>query len=160
MAEPTVTLAEITADTVRTITDLDVAPRQRGFVAPNAVSIAEAYFERGAWFRGIEADGEPVGFVMLFDPTLPGASVEPGDLPGDILLWRFMIDHRHQRRGIGRKALDLVVAHARTRPGAKRLVSSYVPGEGGPQPFYLDYGFAETGEMDDDGTEAVIVYTL
>ncbi len=158
MAEPVVTLAEITADSVRTIIGLEVAPKQRGFVAPNAVSIAEAYFERGAWFRAIEADGEPVGFVMLFDPTLPSATVEEDDKPGDILLWRLMIDHRHQRRGLGRAALDLVAAHARSRPGAKRLVSSYVPGKGGPRDFYLRFGFVETGEMDDD--EVVIAYPL
>ncbi len=160
MNAPVVTLAEITADSVRSVIDLDVAPEQRGFVAPNAVSIAEAYFEKGAWFRAIEADGEAVGFVMLFDPTLPGATADPDDAPGDITLWRFMIDRRHQRRGVGRKALDLVVGHVRTRPDAARLVSSYVPGEAGPRAFYLDYGFTETGEMDDDGTEAVIVYPL
>lgn len=158
MAESVVALVEVTADSVRTVIDLAVAPEQRGFVAPNAVSIAEAYFEKGAWFRVIEADGKPVGFIMLFDPTLPGASVDEDDKPGDITLWRFMIDHRHQRRGIARKALDLAVDHARTRPGASRLVSSYVPGEGGPRDFYLRYGFVETGELDDE--EVVIAYPL
>ena len=155
---PVVALVEITSDSVRAIIDLEVAPEQRGFVAPNAVSIAEAYFEKGAWFRAIEADGASVGFVMLFDPTLPGASVEEGDTPGDILLWRLMIDRRHQRRGIGRAALDLVAAHAGTRPGATRLISSYVLGPGGPQAFYLRYGFVETGEVDDG--EVVIAYAL
>ena len=158
MGSPIVTLTEVTADSVRAVIDLEVTPEQRGFVAPNAVSIAEAYFEKGAWFRAIEADGAAVGFVMLFDPTLPGATIEPDDKPGDIGLWRFMIDHRKQRRGIGRKALDLIVSHARTRPGAKRLVSSYVPGAGGPRDFYLRYGFTETGEMDED--EVVIALPL
>lgn len=160
MSTPDVRLVEITSDSVRAVTDLDVTPAQRGFVAPNAVSIAEAYFEKGAWFRAIEADGSPVGFVMLFDPTLPGATLEDDNRPDEVELWRFMIDHRHQRAGIGRKALELIVAHARARPGVERLMSSYVPGDGGPRDFYLRFGFVETGEMDADGSEVVIAYAL
>ena len=160
MASPDVTLVEVTADSVRDICSLKVAPEQQGFVAPNAFSIAEAYFEKGAWFRAIAADGAPVGFVMLYDPTVPGASLDEDIEQGDILLWRYMVDHRHQRRGIGRQALDLIVAEARSRPGAKRLLSSYVPGEGGPRDFYLGYGFTETGEMDPDGEEVMIAYPL
>ncbi len=153
-----VTLTEITRDSIATVLALAVAPDQRRLVATNAESIAEAHFRKGAWFRAIEADGEPVGFVMLFDPSLPGATMEADDRPDDLMLWRFMIDHRHQRRGIGRAALDLIVAHARTRPGIVRLVSSYVPGDGGPRDFYLTYGFVETGEIDDD--EVVIAYAF
>ena len=62
-----VTLREITSETVRRVTDLEVAPEQRGFVAPNAVSIAEAHFAPGHWMRAIYADGQPVGFVLTFD---------------------------------------------------------------------------------------------
>ena len=160
MAGPEITLVEVTADSVRAVCRLKVTPRQREFVAPNAFSIAEAYFEKGAWFRAIAADGEPVGFVMLYDPTVPGASLDDGIKQDEILLWRYMVDHRHQGRGIGRKALDLVVAEARSRPGAKRLLSSYVPAEGGPRDFYLGYGFSETGEMDPDGEEVMIAYPL
>lgn len=50
-----VSLHEITADTVRAVCALEVSPEQRGFVAPNAVSIAEAHFEPRAWFRAIYA---------------------------------------------------------------------------------------------------------
>jgi hypothetical protein len=58
MAEPEVSLREITADTVREICRLRVAPGQEGFVAPVAESmvaesIAEAYDSQG---RG---DGRP-----------------------------------------------------------------------------------------------------
>ena len=41
MKEPEVSLREITADTVREICRLRVAPGQEGFVAPVAESIAE-----------------------------------------------------------------------------------------------------------------------
>ena len=48
-----VELREITFETVRAICRLEVASSQAGFVAPNAVSIAEAHFAPTAWFRAI-----------------------------------------------------------------------------------------------------------
>ena len=140
MATADVTLREITGDTVRQVTALEVAPEQRGLVASNANSIAEAYFEPKAWFRAVYAGETPVGFVMLHDD--PEAQ--------EYFLWRFMIAGEHQGNGYGRRALDRVVEYVRTRPGARELGSSYVTGDGSPGPFYLRYGFVETGEVDHD----------
>jgi diamine N-acetyltransferase len=123
---------------VRAICALEVAPEQTGFVAPNAVSIAQAHFEPKAWFRAVYDGETPVGFVMLHVDT----EAE------EYFLWRFMIAAGHQRKGLGRAALDLVVEHVRTLPGATELGSSFVPGEHGPRDFYLRYGFVETGEID------------
>jgi diamine N-acetyltransferase len=60
-----------------------------------------------------------------------------------------MIDRRYQGRGFGARALERVVDHVRTRPGATELLVSCVPGEGGPGPFYEKLGFAYTGDVDD-----------
>ena len=120
----------------------------------------EAYFEKGAWFRAIYADETPVGFVMLFDPTLPGAGTDQGIEPDEVELWRFMIDRHYQRLGFGNRALDKVVTYARGRPGIRRLVSSYVPGKHGPRDFYLNYGFVETGRVLDDIQEVEITLAL
>jgi len=137
--EPDVTLREITRETVRAICRLEVAPEQRAFVAPNAVSIAQAYFEPKAWFRAVYADEEPVGFAMLYeDPEKP-----------EYFLWRFMVAAEHQGKRYGRQALDLVVDRVRGLPGATELRTSYVPGEAGPREFYLRYGFEETGEVEE-----------
>lgn len=137
--EKTVTLREITADTLRDILRLQVADHQQAFVAPNAVSIAEAYFCPQAWFRAIYADDTPVGFVMLYiDHDKP-----------EYYLWRFMIDQQHQGKGYGRRALEQVLVHIRQFPQAREVRVSYVPGEGNPSPFYAQVGFVETGEEDD-----------
>ncbi|HVF64743.1 MAG TPA: GNAT family N-acetyltransferase [Casimicrobiaceae bacterium] len=141
-----VALCEITAGTVRDYVKLDVGPEQNGLVAPNAVSIAEAYFEPAAWFRGIRAGDTPVGFAMLYDPT---RTSEPDD-PGACYLWRFMIDHAHQRRGYGAAALDLLIAHVRTLPGVDRFKTSYVDRPGNASPLYVRKGFVATGELDED----------
>ena len=135
-----VELREVTKDSVRAICLLQVEPGQRGFVAPNAVSFAEAMFEPKAWFRAVVADEVPVGFVMV--------SVDE-DAP-EYYLWRFMIDGRYQGRGYGRAAIQQLIDHVRTLPNATELLVSYVPQPGGPEPFYRGLGFEPTGEMDGD----------
>ena len=135
-----VTLQEITKKTVRSIIDLKVAPEQDNFVAPNAVSIAQAHFEEKAWFRAIYADETPVGFVMLFDDTEKL----------QYFLWRYMIDAKYQGKGYGRSAITLLIDYVKTRPGAKELLVTYVPGEGSPEKFYEKAGFVNTG-VEHDG---------
>jgi diamine N-acetyltransferase len=135
----TVELREVTGETVREICRLVVAPGQDRFVAPNAVSIAEAYFHPTAWFRAIYADDEPVGFLMLDDD----------DRKPLYTLWRLMIADGFQGRGYGKRAVELLTDYVRTRPGATALMTSWVPGEGGPAEFYRKLGFEPTGEMDE-----------
>jgi diamine N-acetyltransferase len=152
---PDVTLQEITASTVRAVAELSVTAEQRGYVANNAVSIAQAHFSSEAWFRSIHAGPELVGFAMLRDGTLaPDAS-----RPASLYLWRFMIDQRFQRRGYGREALTLLVERARTRPGITCLDTSYVVGPHGPKDFYISFGFQHTGEITPKG-EVCLRYDL
>ena len=134
-----VTLRRITAKTVRAICNLSVSESQRKFVAPNAVSIAQAYFSKNAWFRAIYADETPVGFVMLHEVPKRGT----------YYLWRFMIDARYQGRGCGRKALELVIKRVRKRPKAKALTLSVVRAEGGAENLYKKFGFKFTGKIED-----------
>jgi diamine N-acetyltransferase len=132
-----VSLREVTAETVRAICNLEVHPEQKGFVAPNAVSIAQAHFEPNAWFRAIYADDVPVGFVMLYKD----------EEKSEYFLWRFMIDAKYQRLGFGSLALNLVLEHVRSIPGTVELLTSCVPKEGGPEPFYAKLGFKRTGNI-------------
>jgi diamine N-acetyltransferase len=141
-----VTLRQITADTVRAICKLSdtLLPPRKYMVAPNAVSIAQAYFEPKAWLRAVYADETPVGFVMLYD--------DPGDPPGHepvYFLWRFMIAGPNQGKGYGRRAIELLVDYVKTRPGAKELEVSCGQGPGSPEEFYRKLGFERTGKMFD-----------
>lgn len=134
-------LREIDTNNLGAILKLKVAAGQEQFVAPNAVSIAQAYFYRDtAWFRAIYDGDTPVGFLMLDD--------KPAE--ASYTLWRFMIDERYQRRGYGRQALELLFAHVKGRPGAKQLYTSCVDAPGGPGPFYESIGFSYTGELEED----------
>ncbi len=145
-----VSLREIGKDSVRDFCRMDVGPGQDGLVAPNAVSIAQAYFHKEAWFRGIYADDTPVGFAMLEDWSQ--VEVEAGELYAGVpyvALWRFMIDARYQKLGFGAAALRLLIAHARTRPGSANMLLSFVPKEQNPEAFYKRFGFVRTGEEDE-----------
>jgi len=133
---PAITLRQITKETVRAILRLEVAEIQKGFVAPNSVSIAQAHFEPKAWFRAIYTGEDPVGFVMM--------SEDPDK--SEYFLWRYMIDAGHQGKGFGRAALEQVIERVRGLPNATKLITSYVPGEGSPGDFYHLMGFVDNGE--------------
>jgi diamine N-acetyltransferase len=137
-----ITLREITKENWRDILCLKVAPHQEQFVASNAASIAEAHFNSElAWFRAIYAGDVPVGFLMLEDNVAQQ----------EYFLWRFMIAEQYQGCGYGRKALELLFAHVKTRPGANAVETSCVPAKGGPGPFYEKMGFVYTGTEEEDG---------
>lgn len=147
--EAAVSLREITKDTLRPFLKMKVAESQNNMVASNAVSIAEAYFEKRAWFRGIYADETPVGFIMLYDDA-----EEPV-----YFLWRLMVAESFQGLGYGRKAIDLLVEYVKTRPNATELKVSHVKDiAGNPGPFYEKLGFEYTGEQ--EGSELVMRLAL
>jgi diamine N-acetyltransferase len=144
---PETSLREITKETVRLVTALDVGPDQQGLVAPNSVSIAEAYFEPKAWFRAIYLGEEPAGFAMVWRD--PDERV--------FYIWRFMVDARFQGKGVGRRALELLLDEARA-DGVDEVTLSVVPGPHSALAFYEQCGFETTGEM--HGGEAEMKLTL
>lgn len=140
MSALVVSLREITAETVRAICDLEPHQGQSSFVAPNAVSIAQAHFNPAAAFRAIYAGEEPVGFIM-WRPEDDGASC---------FLWRFMIDGRHQGKGYGREAIALWLKSLPAL-GYELARLSYLPGDNGPHGFYLAQRFEDTGQTRANG---------
>ncbi len=140
-----VALREITDDNRDVVCALRVSRDQEQFVDGVGESIEEAAAapQANPWYRAIYAGDQPVGFVMLSWDVAPS----PGIL-GPWFLWRLLIDERHQRRGYGRAALRQVAEVVRAA-GATELLTSYVPGDGSPWPFYERFGFVPTGELDD-----------
>jgi RimJ/RimL family protein N-acetyltransferase len=127
---------------------------QRQMVAPVGASFGEALIPEirdgqpvVAWYRGIRADGELVGFVMVAEPH----PTEPHPY-----LWRLVIARQHQLRGIGRQAVLAVAAHWHAG-GATHLKVSFVPDlPGNPRRFYEKLGFEPTGVVDDGEVEAIL----
>ena len=145
---PTVRLREITTAADRA----SVMGLRRGrgpfYVSSLQDSFAEADAEPRAmphsWAVHDADGGELVGFVMISD-NIP----QPidGDLVGPYFLWKLLIDARHQRRGYGAATIDALVEYLRSRPGADILFTSCADGPGSPRPFYLSYGFTDTGRV-------------
>lgn len=149
-----VTLREIDSDTVLSVVRLSVAQSQKGFVAPNATSLAQALFAPEAWYRAIYCGNELAGFVMLEDESLR----QPPPAAPKVGVWRFMVDAKFQGRGIGRAALQQVIEHVRRKGLFASIELSYVPGPGCPEPFYRGLGFRPTGRI--DGAEIVLELVL
>jgi diamine N-acetyltransferase len=137
-------LRAVTRANIQDCLDLAVFEEQRQFVAPTVRSIAEAYVWPEADPRIVYADDEAVGFV-LFAPNEHG--------PGHSIV-RFMIDHRFQGQGLGRRALASAVDWVAAEKQAERVRLTVVPGNTAALGLYRSAGFVETGEI--DGGELVM----
>ena len=142
-----VELVEITPDDAYLWGRLRTHHSQERFVSPMALSFRDALFPEVynggvmvPWMRGILADGERAGFMMM------GMVTEHHPEP---YLWRLLIDRKHQRRGLGTQVLSLLIAQVREW-GYDTLTTSWGVGPGSPEPFYFRHGFVPTGDMDDD----------
>ena len=133
-------LREITKETVKSILALKVAEGQEDLVGDNGDSLAQALFDEKAWYRGIYAGEEPVGFAMLsIDREKP-----------EFYLWRFMIDAGQQGKGYGKRAIELIIEEVSSQPEAKELTLHVMDLPHSAVAFYEALGFKLTGEKDDD----------
>ncbi|WP_270789164.1 GNAT family N-acetyltransferase [Enterococcus diestrammenae] len=75
--------------------DLTLEESQKGYVAPNVFSLAQAAYESNMIPLGIYYNSKMVGFILYdFDTELKAWSMS-----------RFMVDKAHQGKGIGKAAL-------------------------------------------------------
>jgi diamine N-acetyltransferase len=143
-----ITLREVTQDNIFKVIQLwnTLDDSQKKSVAPNAVSLAQAYVnQERAWPRAIYLNEEPIGFVMmaLHDDDIPEA-----DQPA-YFLWRFMIAKPYQSQGYGRLVIETLKQKA-IQDGMKYLYVTCTMHEVMPYKFYINCGFEDTHEMDDD----------
>ena len=143
-----ISLREITQQNYEAICDLDVAPEQEDYVACNMFSLVEAAYNDGYVCRGIYRDDEPVGFIMFVPESRDKVSI-----------WRFMVDQKFQKQGIGRRALTLAITEIKCIPALKEIEICYDPQNPVAGSFYQSFGFKEVG-MDEDGDDMLAVITL
>ncbi|WP_099831150.1 GNAT family N-acetyltransferase [Streptococcus suis] len=116
-----IVLKPVDESSYQAVLDLTVAEADKGFVAPNVRSLADAwlYRENGDVFpHAIWADERVIGFALI-------------DIDEDIqqyMLWRFMIGQEFQGRGYGQAALEAVIQLAQKHPVCNHLIVSYVKG--------------------------------
>ena len=155
-------LEKITGKNVWSILKLHVSEDQESFVAPNDISIIEAYTAitgNGYAFPfGIYEGETPVGFLMIGFDADDCWEDAPSIARGNYNLWRLMIDKNYQNKGYGKEAVRLALEFIKTFPCGKADFCwlSYEPENEIASRLYHSFGFAETGEMDADEIIAVL----
>ena len=117
---------------------LEVLPEQRMLIATNERSLAQAAARTAFTPMTIRCDGELVGFLM-YEPRSNRVA----------LLHRFMVDWRHQRRGIGLLAMRQLVELLSDR-GFETIYLSFRPENLAARRLYSQLGFVEQ-EIESDG---------
>lgn len=132
-----ITLRPVTPKNWREVIALNVREEQKGYVASNVYSLAEAKVYPECVPLAIYASEKMVGFLMY------GFSNE------DERYWliRFMIDSRSQGRGYGKAALKQVIERMRQLSGCKQIYLSYEPENVVAERLYISFGFQPTGEI-------------
>lgn len=155
-------LEKITGKNVWSILKLRVSEDQESFVAPNDISIIEAYTAitgNGYAFPfGIYEGETPVGFLMIGFDADDCWEDAPSIAKGNYNLWRLMIDKNYQNKGYGKEAVRLALEFIKTFPCGKADFCwlSYEPENEIAGRLYHSFGFVETGEMDGDEIIAVL----
>ena len=141
-------LVEITNQNLKACLDLydTLDDIQKTHVAPNAVSLAQAYINQDiAWPRVIVNQDQIIGFLML---ELNAEEIPPYNQPGHYI-WRFMIGKPYQKKGYGKQVISLIIDKCREE-GMKSLYVSCTMEQDMPYQFYIKNGFMDTG-YDEDG---------
>ena len=157
-------LKKINRNNITGILKLEVFDNQKRFVAPNNISIIEAYLaivENGNVFTfGIYNDDAPVGFLMIGFDVNSDDEGAPRIAKGNYNIWRLMIDKKFQGKGYGKEAIELALEFINTFPcgTAKYCWLSYESDNNVAQQLYKSVGFVETDER--DGEEIVAILKL
>lgn len=162
-----VRLVPVDTENFDALIGLSVSEDQRGELAENVYSLAEAYAElsEGRFVRtfGIYDGSEPVGFLMIgFDHQSCCVAEVPDFIRDNYLIWRLMIDRRYQNRGYGRAAVRLALAYIRTFPcgEAEYCWLSYKPDNEVARRLYRSFGFEERPDYCYEGGEMPAVLRL
>ena len=141
-------LKKITTDNVWAVTKLKVSPDQENFVAPNMVSLAEAYAITSSGFPvfplAIYHDSELVGFTMI---TYGKYEEDDADIAANNYgIGRLMIDQEYQHQGYGREAMEKILEFIETFPAGKAeyCFLSYEPDNLIARQFYASFSFEDT----------------
>lgn len=133
-------LEELNASTIVAVNALGLKPGQEQFITPVSYAAAAAVTPIDSAWQRVVVDGDRVvGFVHgNFDPDNPQPEFRA-------CLWRINVDADAQGQGVGRFAVEALLAEAKKR-GIKQVTVLWERGEDGPEAFFLRMGFKPTGE--------------
>lgn len=122
---------EIDKSNYNTCINLKVGEHQKNYVASNAISLVQAFYEEELYPIGIYDNEEMVGFILYdYDKELEGWSFS-----------RFMIDINHQNKGYGSKALEKFLEFFHNKYEEENLYTSVEIDNKVAMKLYEKYGF-------------------
>ena len=139
-----VKLTEVVRDNFNDVIELELEETQKKYVTSNLYSIAESRFATSTHLRAICVDDKVVGFLEY-------QFGEIGEFDEDeCTIWRFMIDRKRQKRGIGKIAMGLLLEEIKGHGERCKFVDIYYhPQNLAAKKLYARYGFKEVGDRDD-----------
>lgn len=141
----------VTDNNVDELIKLKTTEEQEKFVASVAKSLAQASVRPAGRPLGLYVNGQPVGFLLLWDARRDPDLAERAD---QLYIWRLVIDARFQRQGHGQAAMRWLIEEGR-RIGVAGIGLSHVP-ENPVGKFYEAFGFRYTGKVNEGEHEMVL----
>lgn len=131
-------LREVSLENFDQVVKLKLPKGAKRNLASNVYSIATSKYFPIYQPRAIYCDSLVVGFLMY-------TSLSNFQKPNNYVIFRFMIDHRQQRKGIGRLALLKAIEEIRQIENAEKVIVNYDPRNEIAKCFYKKLGFIEVG---------------
>ena len=148
-----ITLQPVTADNFVKCMELTPTADQqaRGYVAPNVLSLAQAYVERWWIPLAVYADTTMIGFVLYGRWPEGGFTALWGDKPkpGIDYILRMMIDRRYQGRGYGKATLTALIERIKMQPDCLAIELDYDGENTAAARLYTGCGFQPIKENED-----------
>ena len=148
-----ITLQPVTADNfVECIELTPTADQQaRGYVAPNVLSIAQAYVERWWIPLAVYADRTMIGFVLYGRWPEGGFAAFWGDKPkpGIDYILRMMIDRHYQGQGYGKATLTALIERIKMQRDCLAIELDYDRENTAAARLYTGCGFQPVKENED-----------
>ena len=115
-------------------------PDDEKFVAPNAVSLAQAWLYRD--------NGDVFPFAVYNDDTIVGFMLlEEETEDSTLILWRIMFPPEHENKGYGTAAVKLLIKYAKESGRYQRLTLICSPENIVARHIYDKLGFLPTGQI-------------
>ena len=115
-------------------------PDDEKFVAPNAVSLAQAWLYRD--------NGDVFPFAVYNDDTIVGFMLlEEEAEDSTLILWRIMFPPEHENKGYGTAAVKLLIKYAKESGRYQRLTLICSPENIVARHIYDKLGFLPTGQI-------------
>lgn len=138
-----IALIPVTPDNLNAVLALAVAPHQKAFVPSPAEILSRAWSLRNdnAQAHVITFEGAPAGLILTHDVT---------DEPACHYIMEMMVDARFQRKGIGKRALEMLIDHISKSPRFPVIELSVDRKNTAAIALYEKAGFTDSGYTDPD----------